>query len=91
MASNFKAFSFVTKGGLHIKLSGDFDVTSAQELINTLLTHGTSYWDIFIDTNDLETVHSFGRDTLKMNLRNFKNQLNNLFFIGANRFKIAPI
>ena len=90
MASNFQISSFKTNNNLHLKLHGDFDVNSAQELTNTLLTHGAGYWDIFIDTNDLETIHPFGRDTLQMNLRNFKKQLNNLFFIGANKYKIAP-
>jgi zona occludens toxin (predicted ATPase) len=90
MASNFQISSFKTKDNLHLKLYGDFDVNSAQKLINTLLMHGAGYWDIFIDTNNLETIHPFGRDTLQMNLRNFKKQLSNLFFIGANKYKIAP-
>jgi anti-anti-sigma regulatory factor len=90
MASNFQISSFKTKDNLHLKLYGDFDVNSAQELTNTLLMHGAGYWDIFIDTNDLETIHPFGRDTLQMNLRNFKKQLSNLFFIGVNKYKIAP-
>ena len=90
MVSNFQIISAKTNGNLHLKLYGDFDVNAAQELTNTLLTHGVGYWDIFIDTNDLETIHPFGRDTLQMNLSNFKKQLNNLFFIGANRYKIAP-
>ena len=84
MASFFQISSFKTKDNLHLKLYGDFDINSAQELTNTLLMHGAGYWDIFIDTNDLETIHPFGRDTLQMNLGNFKKQLNNLFFIGAN-------
>ncbi len=89
MASNFQIFSFKTKDNLHLKLSGDFDVNSAQELINTLLSHGAGNWDIFIDTNNLETIHPFGKITLQMNLSNFKKQLNNLFFIGANKHKIS--
>jgi hypothetical protein len=90
MASNFQMSSFKTNGSLHLTLYGDFDVNSAQELTSTLITHGAGYWDIFIDTNNLEIIHPFGRDTLKMNLNIFKNQLNNLFFIGANKHKIAP-
>ena len=90
MASNFQILSNKTRESLHLKLYGDFDVSSAQELINTLLTHGVGFWDIFIDTNDLETIHLFGRDAFQMNLRKFRKQLNNLFFIGANKYKIAP-
>ena len=90
MASNFHISSFKTKGNLHLKLYGDFDVNSAQELTNTILTHGVGYWDIFIDTNDLETIHPFGRVTFKMNIRNLKGKLNNLFFIGEHKHEIAP-
>ena len=90
MASNFLIISYNNRDSLHLRLSGDFDVNSAQELTNTLLMHGAGYWDIFIDTNNLETIHPFGRVTFKMNLSNFKKKLNNLFFIGANKHKIAP-
>ena len=90
MASNFLIISYKNRDSLHLRLSGDFDVNSAQELTNTLLMHGAGYLDIFIDTNNLETIHPFGRVTFKMNLSNFKKQLNNLFFIGANKHKIAP-
>ena len=90
MASNFQIITFKTNDSLHLKLSGDFDVNSAQELINTLLTHGVGYWDIFIDTNNLETTHPFGRVTFKWSLSNFYKYLNNLFFVGANKHKIAP-
>ena len=90
MASNFQISSFKTNDNLHLKLYGDFDVSSAQELTNILLTHGVGYWDIFIDTSNLENIHPFGRDTLQINLSNFRKQLNNIFFIGANKYKIAP-
>jgi hypothetical protein len=90
MASNFHIISNKNRGNLHLRLSGDFDVNSAQELTNTLIMHGAGYWDIFIDTNKLETIHPLGRVTFKMNLSNFKKQLNNIFFIGANKHKIAP-
>ena len=90
MVSNFQIISTKTNGNLHLKLYGDFDVDSAQELTNTLIMHSAGCWDIFIDTNDLKIIHPFGRITLQMNLSNFQQQLNNLFFIGANKYKIAP-
>jgi hypothetical protein len=90
VASNFHISSVKTKGNLHLKLHGDFDVNSAQELTNTILTHGVGYWDIFIDTNDLETIHPFARVAFKMNIRNFKGKLNNLFFNGEHKHEIAP-
>lgn len=90
MASNFQIFSFKSNNNLHLKLSGDFDVDSAQKLTNTLLSHGVGYRDIFVDTNNLETIHPFGRDALQMNLSSFRKHFNNLFFVGANKYKIEP-
>ena len=40
MASNFQIYSFKTRDSLHLKLAGDFDGSSAYELINTLTEHG---------------------------------------------------
>ena len=86
MASNFQIFSFETNDNLHLRLYGDFDVNSAQELTKILLTHGAGYWDIFIDTNNLKTIHPFGRDVYQKNLNGIKKQLKNLIIVGANKY-----
>jgi anti-anti-sigma regulatory factor len=90
MASNFQIFSYKTKDSLHLKLNGDFDGNSAYELINTLNEAGTGFWEIFIDTNGLKTIHPFGRDVFEKNLSNLNNKLSNLIFIGEKRHKISP-
>ena len=90
MASNFQIFSFETSDSLHLKLAGDFDGSSAHELINTLIDHKTGLRDIFIDTNNLKKIHPFGRDVFQKNLHGIKKQLKNLIFVGANKHKIAP-
>ena len=90
MASNFQIIPYNFDNILFLRLTGDFDEDSAQELTNTLIMHSAGCWDIFIDTNDLKIIHPFGKITLQMNLSNFQKQLNNLFFIGANKNKIAP-
>jgi len=89
MASNFQIYSIKTNDSLHLKLTGDFDGSSAHELINTLIEYGAGFWDIFIDTDNLKTIHPFGRDVFQKNLNSFKKQLSNLIFIGANKHKIA--
>ena len=90
MASNFQILTFKTKDSLHLKLDGDFDGGSAHELINTLVEHRGGLWDIFIDTNNLKTIHPFGVDVFKKNLNGIKKQLKNLIFVGANKHQIAP-
>jgi len=39
MAANFQIVSYKTRDSLHLKLNGDFDGTSAYELINTIKDH----------------------------------------------------
>jgi anti-anti-sigma regulatory factor len=90
MASNFQIFTFKTKDSLHLKLSGDFDGSSAYELTNTLKSFRTDFHEIFVDTNDLKIVHSFGNEVLQKNLNAIKKQLKNLIFVGTNKHKIAP-
>ena len=87
MESNFQIFTFKTKDSLHLKLDGDFDGSSAHELINTLTKLGTGFWDIFIYTNNLKLIHPFGRDVFQKNLSSIKKQLKKIFIIGANKYK----
>jgi len=88
MASNFQILSFKTKNSLHLKLNGEFDGNSAYELINALRDHGADFFQIFIDTNDLKTVHAFGREVFQKNFGALK-QLSNLIFIGENRRQLV--
>ena len=90
LASNFQIFSYKNRDSLHLKLSGDFDGSSAHELFNTLKKYDTDFLEIFIDTNNLKTINSFGIDVFQKKLGNLKHQFSNLIFIGANKHKIAP-
>jgi len=89
VASNFQIYSFKTRDSLHLKLAGDFDGTSAYELINTLAEHGNSFYEIFIDVNELKSIHPFGRDVLQKNLRSSNKLYRNLVFIGKNGHEIG--
>jgi hypothetical protein len=88
MASNFQILSYKTRDSLHLKLDGDFDGNSAYELINALRDHGVEFFQIFIDTNNLKTVHAFGREVFQKNFGALK-QLSNLIFIGENGRQLA--
>ena len=89
MASNFQIFSCKTRDSLHLKLHGDFDGNSAHELINTLIDADSNFWEIFIDTDGLKTVHPFGRAVFEKNLGILNKKLNNLIFVGRNGHKIS--
>ena len=89
MASNFRILFHKTKDSLHLKLDGDFDGSSAHELINAITEQGTDFYQIFIDTNDLKTIHPFGQEVFQKNLGRFNKKFTNLIFIGENGNKIA--
>jgi anti-anti-sigma regulatory factor len=89
LASNFKIFSFETRDSLHLKLDGDFDGSSAHELLNTLKKYGDGFYQIFIDTSDLKAIHPFGKEVLQKKLGAFKNQSHDIIFIGRNLHEIA--
>ncbi|MEJ2658359.1 MAG: hypothetical protein P8012_14385 [Desulfobacterales bacterium] len=90
MASNFQIYSYKTRDSLHLKLDGDFDGSSAHELINMLNETGSRFWEIFIDTTGLKTIHPFGRAVFEKNFRILNKKLRNLIFIGGNGNKISP-
>ena len=89
MASNFHVFSNQNRDSLHLHMYGDFDGTSAYELINTLIKQGEDYYEIFIDTNDLNTVHPFGIDVFQNKLNLLAKNNINLIFIGRYRHRFA--
>jgi anti-anti-sigma regulatory factor len=91
MASNFQIHSYKTKDSLHLKLNGDFDGSSAYELINLLNEAGSSFWEIFINTNGLKTIHPFARSVFEKNFSTLNKKNSNLIFIGENGNKISPI
>lgn len=89
MASNFNIYILKTRDSIHLKLTGDFDGSSAHELINMLNEHSKGIYEIFIDTNDLKAIHPFGIEVFQKKLGLSETTFKNLIFIGANRCKIA--
>jgi len=85
MASNFKIYSFKTSDSLHLKLTGDFDGSSAYELINTLANYAKGFYEIYINTNDLNSIHPFGRQVFQKRLTALKKQFNGITFVGRNK------
>jgi anti-anti-sigma regulatory factor len=84
MANNFHMFKHKTSESLHIKLTGDFDGSSASELINTLVNNQYRYYQIFINTTDLRNIEPFGLDVLKIGLSEIRDQGPGVIFIGKN-------
>ena len=88
MASNFQIYSFKNKKSLHLKLTGDFDGSSAYVLIETLTKHRDGFYEIFIDTNDLNSIHSFGREVFQKKIGALKKRFHGITFVGGNGYEI---
>jgi len=89
MASNFKLFLHETRDSLHVELFGDFDGTSAFELFNILQDRAPGSYQVFIDTEGLNTVYPFGRDVFQKNMNSSDKQLGNLIFIGKHKNRLT--
>ena len=88
MASNFQISTHEKRDSLHLKLYGDFDGSSAYELLNAL-EHCSRFNHIFIDTNELQTVYPFGKDVFQKNIGPIKKKSSNLIFIGEREHKLS--
>ena len=84
MAMNFKIVQRKSRTGscVTLTLDGDFDGTSAHELINAVKICGREVDRVFIDTNGLKSVHPFGRVVLHRNLAGLCGRRRNLVFLG---------
>ena len=90
MSSNFNYFTYRIGGSLHIQLFGDFDGSSACELINALKDYVADFLQIFIDTNNLQTIHPFGSEVFQNRFSAISIQTGNIIFIGKHKYKIDP-
>ena len=67
MATNFRICINKNKGAHHVKLVGDFDGSSAFELINMIKSQFGKPGKITIDTSGLFSILPFGVDVFKKN------------------------
>ena len=90
MACNFRISVHKNSDNLHLKLTGDFDDSSACQLINSLKTrmHGVSR--VFIHTGSLKDVYPFGRDVFQNNLDVINGQPVTFVFTGEKAAQLAP-
>ena len=89
MAINFKILQHKTKDSVHLTLNGDFDGTSAHELINKLNSYDTDARQVFINTNGLTSVHPFGQAVLYLNLPAMRHRSRSIVFLGDHRRRLS--
>ncbi len=89
MALNFKIICHHNSDNLHLKLMGDFDGSSAHELINTLKEYRGFFRRVFIHTCSLSSVHPSGLDVFQKSC-DIKQLSPALTFTGKYGDTIAP-
>ena len=90
MASNFKISMHRSSDNLHLKLLGDFDGSSAWQVLNVLKKNTNGICRVIIHTSCLKNIYPFGQDTFKQNLPGLKARPVKILFTGENARLIAP-
>jgi len=90
MAGNFRVVVHRNSDSLHLRLEGDFDGSSAHQLLCMLGENGNKVRKVFIHTNGLKEVHPFGRAVFQKNLNDFNRRNADLVFTGEKGPEIAP-
>lgn len=89
MALNFRIVRHRNHDGLHLKLMGDFDGSSAKELLNVLEDPETHVSTIFIHANGLKDIHPFGKRVFEKGFSMINRSSLHVVFTGE-RGGLAP-
>jgi hypothetical protein len=90
MACNFRVLVHRNGDNLHLRLEGDFDGSSAQQLLCMIGDNESNVKKVFIHTNGLKEIHPFGKAVFQKNLSEFMRQQPDLVFTGDKGAEIAP-
>jgi hypothetical protein len=90
MASNFNFSIYRNSENIHIKLFGDFDGTSAFELINFVKEIAGTASKIFVHTSCLKRIFPFGRDVFLSNLNFLDGNSALLLLTGEEASSLIP-
>lgn len=85
MASNFIIHHIVKNGDLYIELRGDFDGSSAMQLLNELVNRRAGMEKIFINTDGLKDIHHFGKSVFANHFSLHHVRSAGIVFTGSNR------
>ncbi len=90
MASNFGIGIHKNSNGFGLKLAGDFDATSAYELIYAIKKLPEDTVAISICTNGLKNIHPFGLDVFHRFMSSLNGQSTKFVFIGNSASQLFP-
>ena len=90
MASNFGITIDKNSDGFGLKLAGDFDATSAYELIYAIKKFPEDNVKITIYTNGLKNTHPFGLDVFHRLKSSLNGQSTKFVFTGNSASQLSP-
>lgn len=92
MASNFRIYVQRNSKDFHIKLEGDFDGTSAHQLLNVMKENQRGVTKIFIDTSLLDCFHHARSPFTPSSLQGLKSILvqDAVLKSIADQFQLSP-
>jgi hypothetical protein len=90
MSANFQIEVKKGNGTLHLIPKGDFDGSSAWELVNLLNEQYDGTGRVIIDTRNLREMCPFGCNTFRCRLNQSRLPSNRLSFKGEKGYDIAP-
>jgi len=89
MASNFGIRISESSGGFSLKLVGDFDTTSAYELIYALKKLPEDTVKICVNTYGLKKIHSSGLDVFNELMNSLNGLSSKIVFTGHNATRFS--
>jgi hypothetical protein len=89
MASNFGITVDKDRDGFGLKLAGDFDGTSAYELIYAIKKFPEDTVKISIHTHGLKNIYPFGLDVFHRFMSSLNGQSTRILFTGNNASKLS--
>jgi hypothetical protein len=90
MASNFGIAIDNNSEGVGLKLAGDFDATSAYELIFAIKKLPEDTGKISIQTNGLKNLYPFGLEIFHKFMNSLNGQSAKIVFTGNSASQLSP-
>ena len=88
MSSNFGISVYRSNKILHLKLSGDFDGSSALQLIHLMLNCLEEAEQVIIHTGSISRIEPFGLNVFRYNLGSLLRHPTKFVFIGENALSL---
>ena len=85
MPRDFEILSHRANAILHLHLLGEFDGSSACELVKKIKEDGSGASRILVDTTEIQSIHPFGKIVLQNSLGHVSRKSIGLTFTGKHK------